>query len=148
MGLDAVVYRRLEEIPFASGSDLSSVRVDELTGEVHFEDFEASAPRQEDTAAIKRRLGNMALVVTLHENISRILGHRGRNSLLLTKVLYDGTHAGDFIPIEDLDHLKDEVQFVRNHVLPSASAELEEFLFTMGELISVSEQQGNPIVFV
>jgi hypothetical protein len=148
MGLDAVVYRRLEEVPFPSDSDLSSVRVDELTGEVHFENAEAAVTRREDVVAIKKRLGNMALIAVLYKEISRVLGRSSPPSMLLSKVLYDGTHSGDVIPVEELDRLKHEICLVREKAHSQGSHELEEFLSRIEELITASERQGNPIVFV
>ena len=47
MGLDASVYKRLEEVPLPAGANLDSLRIDELTKEVYFENDKISL-RPED----------------------------------------------------------------------------------------------------
>lgn len=147
MGLDAVVYKRLEEVTLPHGVNLDSLRVEEITGEVYFENDEVSLSR-EDIRAVSKRLGNMALINSLRDQISDLFGPRSRSSILVAKILYDGTHAGDVIAIEDLDHLKQEISLVREKNEFRKSREMAEFLSAMDELIVASERHGNPIVFI
>lgn len=67
--------------------------------------------------------------------------------LLISRVLYSGTHSGDIISKEDLGSLKGEIALVRGITGPQISPELESFLADMEELVAASERNGNPIVF-
>jgi hypothetical protein len=146
MGLDAVVYKRLEEVRFAPGTNLDAVRVEDVTGEVYF-DKDGGDLRREEVEAIHKRLGNMAMIAALHKEIARILASKVGHSILLDKVLYDGTHGGDFIPVEDLAALRWEISLVREKTKAGRSIDLDMFLESMQELVNVSDLQGNPIVF-
>jgi len=147
MGLDAVVYKRLEEISLAPGTDLSTLRVEDTTGEVYFEN-DAVILSSGDREAVHKRLGNITAIMWVRDEIEKLLPSLRRNSILLRKVVYDGTHSGDFIPVEDLPALKRELSVVRQRVTPNRVSDLlHEFLDSMDELIAAAEQQGNPIVF-
>jgi hypothetical protein len=146
MGLDAVVYKRLEEVAIPQTIDLDLVRVDEYTGEVYL-DNDMSGLTPEAVQATHRRLGNIALISALHDEVNKLLAGFSSESLILSKVLYDGTHCGDIIPRDQIDTLQREINLVRGIAGTGASPELQEFLSDMEELASASERHGNPIVF-
>jgi hypothetical protein len=123
------------------------VRVEELTGEVYL-DYDTPGLTPKDVRAIHKRLGNMASMAALRDQVGDILGISARQSLLLNKVLYSGTHGGDVIPVEDRDRLKDEILLIREKPNPQVSPELDTFLSDMEELVAASERHGNPIVFI
>jgi hypothetical protein len=119
---------------------------------------------------IDHRIGNISLVAFLRTELSR---EAHRFSLLLGKVLYNGCHAGDFIPMGSLDKLEYEVKQLRSFKcarseiteriqnrwpgfgcgsrfrLPSTTADwfVKNFYEQMKELIHASRQIGKPIVF-
>src|SRR5260370_29477695 len=146
MGVDAVVFKSLETLPAMEASDVAAVRVDEMTGEAYFASEHGVRLRREDVIATERRLGNASLISALRKEVGRSLGDN-YSSLLLSKVLYDGTHSGDTIRPEDLDVLKQELFVLKNHETQQ-SRELHEFMSNMEELIRAAHQHGNPIVFV
>jgi hypothetical protein len=147
MGLDAAVYKRLEELPFTK-EDLRFIAVDPRTGQVDFEDAGLFRAWSDKVKVVEKRIGNIALVSLLRTEMERVLGGQSSGALLIRKVLYSGTHSGDIISREDLSSLKQEIASVRGTTLHPLSPELESFLADMEELIAASERHGNPIVFV
>ena len=146
MGLDAVVYKRLEEVQFEPNLKLDALRIHQPTGEIYFENDQCDL-RREDIIAIERHLGNVAMVDFLRVTVANLLeGHQG-TSVLLSKVLYDGTHCEDVIPIEDLSALKHEILFLKEGAVHQNLVELQRFLSAMEELVNAAEHNGNPVVF-
>jgi hypothetical protein len=147
MGLDAAVYRRVEELPFTN-DDLRSISVDPMTGQIDFEDAMLFRAWSDKVKAAEKRIGNIASVEALRAEIERVLGESSSEALLIKKVLYSGTHSGDAICQSDFDSLKREIELVRGIAGRDASRELDGFLADMEELVVAAEQHRNPIVFV
>jgi hypothetical protein len=147
MGLDAAVYRRLDELPFTK-EELRSIAVDPRTGQVDFEDAALFRAWSDKVKVVEKRIGNIALVNALKAEVEKILGNSSSETLLISKILYSETHSGDVIPRDDLGLLKHEIALVRGIAGSHRSSELESFLADMEELVSASERHGNPIVFV
>src|SRR5271165_2245152 len=146
MGLDAAVYKRLEDLPFTK-EDLRFIAVDPRTGQVDFEDAALFRTWSDKVKAVQKRIGNMALVSLLRSELERMLGKSSSGTLLISKVLYNGTHSGDIISKGDLGSLRYEIALVRGIEGHKVSPELESFLADMEELVAASERHGNPIVF-
>src|SRR5215469_3590306 len=147
MGLDAVVYRSKVNLPF--DPDAVGAVLEESTGEYYVSDldleraFERKFPRETRIAADKR-IGNIALVSWLREQASLVLDDR---SIVLSKVLYSGSHSGDSIPIEQTFALRDELlQLGRS--TKQLDCDLKLFVTDMLELVEAARREGNPIVFV
>jgi hypothetical protein len=147
MGLDVAVYRRLDELPFTK-EELRSIAVDPRTGQVDFEDAALFRAWSDKVKVVEKRIGNIALVNALKAELEKILGDSSSKTLLISKILYSGTHSGDVIPKDDLGSLKHEIALVRGIAGCQKSSELESFLADMEELVTASEHHGNPIVFV
>ncbi len=96
---------------------------------------------------VEKRIGNMALVDDLKAEIAKTLGESSSETLLMTKILYSGTHSGDVISTTQFDSLRREIALVRG-LAGRLSSQLRIFLADMEELIVAAEQHGNPIVFV
>jgi hypothetical protein len=148
MGVDAAVYKRLEEVPLPAGSDLNRIIVDDITGETYFDDASPVKLPRENAIAVERRLGNMHHIQLLYDQLSRLIPGRRESSLLLNAVLYSGTHAGDVIPLSDAHRLKEEIASVRSMKSAMSLPEVARFLLDMEELVVASERTGNPIVFI
>ena len=147
MGLDAAVYRRLEELSFTE-KDLSSITVDPKTGQVDFEDPALFRIWRDKIKAVEKRIGNSSFVNLLKTEIEELLGHSTAEMLLISKVLYSGTHSGDMISKHDLDYLRREIGLIRGIAGSHGSPELGNFLADMEELVVASEKHRNPIVFI
>lgn len=127
MGLEAVVYLRAASV---KGSGLLTSNSAELS--------------LDQTPALHKRLGNASLIGWIAEEAFPLLE---QDSVLLSKVLYSGTHSGDGIGLEDLDKLESEIKILRENPSGSSSA-LENFLNDMSDLISTAREEGTGIVFV
>ena len=142
MSLDARVYVHRDKLPI----DVDDLRayVEEETGEVFFDDPSA-IPRELELVALDKRLGNVSMVHWLVKQIKDVLGS---GSLLLGKVLYNGSHSGDWIGQADLGRLREEIASVWNLTEGHRSVDLDRFLEDLRELTKAAEEQGDPIVFV
>jgi hypothetical protein len=145
MGLDAVVYKSARQVRIPATRDGRGIRVDKDTGEVYSEGQQPVSLSRQDVIAVKKRLGNISLIAALREEVARVLKNDD-SSLVLNRVLYDGTHSGDVIEQDILDLLKKELSCLKMQDTQQ-SRELIEFIFDMEELIAAAEEQGNPIVF-
>jgi hypothetical protein len=144
VGLDGVVYKRAGRLPANVDRDL--IRVDDVTGEVTGKDGSAVFER-ESPEALSLRLGNLADIGNLREILVKKFPHLA-SSIILTKILYSGSHSGDAIPYVQIEPLKKEIEFIRRAGAQDRSPELDQFLLQMDELIAAAESEGNPIAFV
>lgn len=87
MGLDAVVYRNKEHLQL--GHDEERARVIPETGEVYFEDDKLARKYDHELKAVAHRLGNIALVTTLRDEVSQLIG---QESSLERKLLSQRRH--------------------------------------------------------
>lgn len=130
MGLDAAVYvRRTRQVKVGGGQDAENTA-----------DFQ----RQEVTA-IHKRLGNASMIASLADEIRQFIEN---DSLLLSKVLYSGSHSGDEIGVQDIDKLDSEIKGTRAKSGGSLSRAAETFLKDMSDLVEKAKEEGNPIVFI
>jgi hypothetical protein len=92
-------------------------------------------------------LGNITRVQRLRSFLRALEGKPGpRFPLLLTKVLYDGTHTGDHLPRNKSVALLKEVETVLQSRDILADSEIE-FFDNMKQLCQASIATGNPILF-
>lgn len=144
MGLDAVVYKNKHHLTF--DAEHEGALLDSYTGEVYFEDEALSKKYPRDSfRAIHKRLGNLQTVVTLREELRKLLGQE--DTLLQKRWLYSGFHSGDAIRAEDFDALERDLSVVKQATQGTRSECLDVFLRDVGELIAVARREGNPIVF-
>jgi hypothetical protein len=141
VGLNAVVYRKREHLQL--GPDEEHAKLIPETGEAYFEDPKLDRKHYHKREAASHRLGNIAAISILSDELSKLIGSE---SFLERKVLYSGTHSGDFIPVRDLDQLAAELGRVR--ATGHSSPLMREFASALGELIQAAKEEGNPIVFV
>ena len=138
MGLNAAVFFNPENLP--KHLEPHMYDWEELTGEYltrepwdHlYEEFRACDLRLTNAGGageLRRQLGDLGVP---------------EDSVLLAKVLYSGTHCGDFIPLSLVDQLESEVDVLG----PQPAGELATFLANMRALIEAAKRQKNPIVFV
>jgi hypothetical protein len=92
-------------------------------------------------------LGNITRVGNLRRFLRALQGTPGpRFPLLLESVLYDGTHTGDWIPVDQSTALLQEVNTVLHSSDILADSE-KEFFNNMKGLCEASIATGNPIMF-
>jgi len=132
MGLDAVVYAGTPK---------------QLEVESGWEDAKGKALdlRPQEVTAMHKRLGNASMIASLADEIRPFIEN---DSLLLSRVLYSGSHSGDEIGFPDIDTLDSEIKSIRAKSGESPSKALENFLKDMSDLVENAKEQGNPIVFI
>jgi hypothetical protein len=159
MGLDAVVYcdcferGRLREPPppgchLSVASDGSVLcGSDDLEVQLAFDQWQLlRACAHELGVLMHRRIGNIALVEALGDELRQ---QAERFPLLLSKVLQNGTHCGDFIPVGQVDQLRPEVDALTSLrcARPQRIAAVREFAQQMRDLIGCALAVGKPIAF-
>jgi hypothetical protein len=178
MGLDACVYcdcfekGRLRESP-PKGITLM-VETDGSLGHVEKnldleifiewdrwrEEFACEHPRGE---LLSHRLGNISSIGIIRHELER---EPARFPILLTKVVYSGSHAGDFLPLDTNPALRQELELLDDFKCsnkpfrsfnpfyslkifkaPSPAAFVSAFRTQMLELVAASKSVNKPIVF-
>jgi len=93
------------------------------------------------------RLGNITLAAHLRDFLKGLEGRPGpKFRILLKKVLYNGTHSGDSIPVSVSVELEKEVDTVL-HSSDILTDSEKEFFASIKRLCRASIETGNPIVF-
>jgi hypothetical protein len=95
---------------------------------------------------IHHRLGNMARIGFLRYHL---VEHPEQFPVLLSKVLYNGTHGGDYLTLADVEQVAGELEPLKNVHLPDAEEEamIREFETQMRELVDASRRVQKPIAF-
>ena len=96
---------------------------------------------------VSHRLGNVALIAFLRGLLSKT---PERFPVSLTKVVYDGTHAGDFLSLKQVEALVPEMNSIRDlHCAePDQDRWLRQFESQMEGLIQASRRLLKPIAFL
>jgi hypothetical protein len=104
------------------------------------------ACEHESGRLVSHRIGNIALVSTLREELSR---SSERFRCILSSVIHNGTHCGDFIPASEIPELGAEVESLAEmHCLdPQVDGFVKAFASQMSDLIAAANEVNKPIVF-
>jgi hypothetical protein len=161
MGLDAFVFcdcfekGKLREAPPAGFSprvrddgslepDRGNYSLDEILAWDEW--LRARACEHSSGQLLHHRLGNVSLISSLRSELHR---EASRFPILLSKVVYSGSHGGDYLPVELIEKLGAELEALVH--FKCSSSELEEFMTCfrkqMLELVAVSLSVKKPIVF-
>jgi len=154
MGLTAVVYRNRKAFIGKDGALYSDLDFDEETGEVFPKDDTSTTYSKDMFITDKKRIGNVAAVAIARSTLIRI--GIDEDSVLLSKVLYSGTHGGDLLNLSDVDLLDHELQNVQVLIEDKTlfdteeddSEALSQLISDFNDLIQASREEGNPIVFI
>jgi hypothetical protein len=124
------------------------LKVESNDGKINAEvsNWRENACEHENSTLIYYCIGNIALVA----DFRRELNYRADSyPILLEKVLYNGTHAGDFLRLEDVEKIKEELARLSDHkcVDRELIPYLETFRSKMSELVECSLAVQKPIVF-
>ena len=96
--------------------------------------------------AVFHPIGNIARVSFLREQLQK---ERDSFPLILSKVLYDGTHGGDFIPVEVVEDMRTEIAKLHHvHLVdPVEEGMFRLFEDQITELVRCSLEMRKPISF-
>jgi len=97
-------------------------------------------------------LGNIALIALFRTIVTQLVGHvEDRCLLLWSKVIYNGTHTGDYLTAEQVNELDAEIRYLRSCELTGLDGEngqyFQDFLGKLEDLIRTSQQVNKPIAF-
>ena len=111
-----------------------------------YEWLENDACEHKRGEALCHYVGNIALVAFLREELRKAADDF---PLILGEVIYDGTHCGDYMSVDEVKKMREEV--IRLQAVhsgnPSDEKYLREFEKQMKELIAFSVEMEKPIVF-
>jgi hypothetical protein len=142
VGLDAVVYRNIENLPESLRGQVKIV--DSLTGELEFVNGPRLSRRTETLLAADVRIGNISAVAWFREQIESRWSDQC--PLILNAVLYSSTHSGDFIPLDQVRRIKLEIAGIDCSEAP-IPPRLAGFFEEITQLVNAAETEGNPIAF-
>jgi hypothetical protein len=96
---------------------------------------------------VSEALGNITRIQNIRGFLRGLQGEPGpKFPILLKKVVYDGTHTGDWLPVKQSAGLLKEVNLVLQSSDILTPGE-KEFFESMKRLCEASIATGNPIVF-
>ena len=158
MGLDATVYcdcfekGHVKELPPCPNVSVSAdgsleCRSEDLDVLIAFDRWLIErACSHPEGILLQHRIGNLAAVELLRGEIAR---ERERFPVLLGKVLYSGTHAGDHLSTEDIVAMQRELEQLRNFVCLSSEKQsfVKNFRAQMIELSEAALRVGKAISF-
>lgn len=128
--------------------DISST--DPLEIEAH-DRWESLRPCQhEHFWLIERWLGNVSLLGLIRALLKPYSSDPARDyPVLWSKVIYDGSHSGDFLPSDAVEQLSEEIDRLNNmEHLPSLDiTPLVELLRKLEDLVRASQSVKKPISF-
>jgi hypothetical protein len=119
----------------------------DLDEEIAFDTWNyRGACEHEDGVLLHHYLGNIALIALLRELLN---GHVDRLPVIVKKVIYSGTHAGDSLSLETVGHLGAELEaLARIHDKdPTNESFLRNFERQLRELVECARTIAKPIVF-
>ncbi len=95
---------------------------------------------------LHHRLGNIALIGSLRAELKR---EPERFPILLNKVVYSGSHAGDFLPVDTVKDLEKELEQLASFKCQSKKSDkfMAQFRLQMLELVAASLSVMKPIAF-
>ncbi len=138
--------------PFAKRLTFDETGEPELTGDPTDDEWEAhdvwaAEACEHGGYLLSLFLGNITRVKNLRSFLGKLEDDPGpKFPILLEKVLYDGTHTGDWVPSEETAALLKEVETVLHSRDILSSSEME-FFENMKQLCEAGLATGNPVMF-
>ena len=101
-------------------------------------------PRPGGRGCVESAPWKVNAIEELAEAVRRLIGPK---SLIESKVLFSGAHAGDVIELDSIRQLSNELEQVRRTANVRHESVPSEFVRSMEDLVNVALAEGNPIVF-
>jgi len=138
--------------PFPARLSWDESNAPSLSGDPSEEEWEAHDQWVQNSCEhegflVSEFLGNITRIQNVREFLRGLQGNPGpKFPILLKKVVYDGTHTGDWVPIKQSPALLKEVNLVLGSSDILTQGE-KEFFESMKRLCEASIATGNPIMF-
>jgi len=169
MGLDAYVYcdciekgrlhtsHPVSERLYINEAGEPEIRVDDLPNRfgalevTHWNWVMDSPCEHHQCVLLHHYLGNISLVASLRDSVTRLSGEDTNFPILRRKVIHNGIHSGDWLPREEVESLALELRELEgldwSHLDKEDAGFLRVFLEQVEELIAASRSVNKPIVF-
>jgi len=165
MGLDACVYCDCVEkgnlrtpppyagLVFVEEDGCPELHSDNIEYSIEFDQWRYRNPCvHNDLCLLHHRLGNMSAISRIRWVVQQITPEpETAFPLLWSRVIYNGTHAGDFLTPEEAITLGEEIQRLLASDLKTHTAEhknfFNAFLQMLAELVEASRLVNKPISF-
>jgi hypothetical protein len=158
MGLDATVYcdcferGRLRTQPrpewkvYVDRDGTRASAAEPLTLQMAFDSWSMDACEHEDGVLLHHYLGNSAMIGFLGETLDP---HAKRLPIVTSKVIYSGSHCGDFLTPAQVEQLALELEPLRRIYAPNPELEprLRHFEQQLHELVDCALRVRKPIAF-
>lgn len=95
---------------------------------------------KDDRTLATKRIGNVERVDFLRDLATVSLGSK---SMVVSKMLYNGTHSGDSLAVADLDQLSRELLLLEG----APEQEMKAFGRDMLEMVRIARQYERPLCF-
>lgn len=117
-----------------------------LESQLEFDRWHHSACEHPSGLLLHHRLGNISLIGMLRSELQR---KGSRFPILLGKVLYSGSHGGDFLGVDVVRSVRAEVEALAEFKCSNRQTQefMAHFRTQMSDLILASMSVNKPIVF-
>lgn len=111
-----------------------------------WDEWRRCACEHTDGVLLHHRLGNISLIGLLRLELQR---EPNRFPILVTKVVYNGSHAGDYLTVEEVRALQRELELLGEFKCSTREAQgfMTVFREQMLELVAAAISINKPIVF-
>jgi hypothetical protein len=158
MGSDAFVYcdcferGRLRKNPsdtwgvYVDESGFRSAGTTDLAQQWVFDQWDFDACEHESGVLLHHRSGNIAQIGLFRRVLQPIAPAM---PIIWNKVIYSGSHGGDYLSVEEVRELGKELPVLRAHYVPNPSDRefLQTFERQLTKLVAASANVGKPTVF-
>ena len=138
----------LPELLFVDESGYPNIRSSDLDQEVLHDKWEAQNPcPHSGFRLVEHWLGNVASIGQIREQIDKLSQLTKTSSRILTaKVIYSGSHSGDYLIPSEVIELGDELASMQK-IESSKDPQFNEFVQKLEDLINKAMSVGKPIAF-
>jgi hypothetical protein len=138
----------LPELLFVDESGYPNIRSSDPHQEVLHDNWEAQNPCSHSGFRLAEYwLGNVASIGQIREKIDKLSQLTKTSSRILTaKVIYSGSHSGDYLTPSEVVELGDELASMQK-MESSKDPQLNEFVRKLEDLINKAMSVGKPIAF-
>jgi hypothetical protein len=144
MGLNAVVYKKIPELPEELQGSVKLV--DPISGEIEYSDpdFESSHPASL-LLALDVFLGNVSMIAWVSKRLREVFPERDRP--LLEQFLRGATQSGAVITLASLPSIEADLADLENRK-NALEGDVRQFVESVERLVSAARTHSNSIVFI
>lgn len=160
MSLSAIVYcdcverqrlmvpHPLSDLLFIDDTGYPNIRSDDPNDQLLHDQWAQNPCLHEHFHLVEHWLGNVAWIGELRQELEQVSENFGiEYPMLKTKVIYNGSHSGDFLVGEEVVRLRDEIARFRKVEAGVGDSPRDELFSKLEDLIAASLKVSKPISF-